>query len=62
LPPVKTELEIAQEKQVIYTANELAIESCNVTGIEVRFEAFISSAKHLQEKGMLAKIILPVKG
>jgi hypothetical protein len=62
LPPVKTELEIAQEKQVIDTAIALAIESCNVTDIAVSHTAFISSAKHLQEKGMLAEIILPVKG
>jgi hypothetical protein len=62
LPPVKTEFEIAQEKQVIDTAIALAIESCNVTDIAVSHTAFISSAKHLQEKGMLAEIILPVKG
>jgi hypothetical protein len=62
LPPVKTEFEIAQEKQVIDTAKALAIEYCNVTDIALSYETFISSAKHLQEKGMLAEIILPVKG
>jgi hypothetical protein len=62
LPPAKTELEIRKEKQVIDVAKELAIESCNVTDIAVSHTAFISSAKHLQEKGMLAEIILQVKG
>jgi hypothetical protein len=60
LPPVKTEFEIAQEKQVIDVAKEMEIENHSHNGVIFGYEEFITSAKHLQEKGMLAEIILPV--